>query len=502
MGTEFGSRSHPIPAIHHLKRVFTVLGSLALLFALPAGTIRASTVHRVAIANIQVSHDSFPAHSEPALAENPTNHKNLIAGTKFFTDPAHYKFKIGMFYSKDGGLTWHDTGLLPGFGEYPITSDVSIAFGPDGTAYTCVLAYDGKASGIFVVRSTDGGATWQAPVPVFLDTAGATFSDKPWIAVDQTAGSTSGNVHVAWNLDPGGGSSHGDPDAGDAATIVSNRVFQNDQTNDQSKAPIGIVVSSSTDGGKTFSAPQAVYAFDNTHFALGAVPGVGPDGRLYVVFASVNEKGLVDSIDEVDSRDGGVTFSAPHLISPVTGLPNHLSGSTFRNFTLPTLAVSPKDGALVVAWADMRYGDADILATRSTDGGKHWSAPARVNHDHLSNGKDQFQPALAVAPDGIFTCAWFDRRHDPANRLIDEEVAQSTNDGLIFGKNLRVTQQSWNPAIDAPLPEGKKTNTFIGDYQALVVDNQTVHPLWNDTQNGVSQQIRTAIVSIRLFARR
>jgi hypothetical protein len=169
---------------------------------------------------------------------------------------------------------------------------------------------------------------------------------------------------------------------------------------------------------------------------------------------------------------------------------------------LPAFAVSPKGNSMVVAWADMRNGDADLLASRSTDGGVTWSQPIRVNHDRLGNGKDQFQPVLAVAPDGIDTCAWFDRRRDPLNRFIDEEIAQSQNDGKSFGRNIRVTKKAWNPAIDAPQPEGKPGNTFIGDYQGLAVDNRTVHPLWNDTQNGLSQEIRTAVISVRVFARR
>jgi hypothetical protein len=107
---------------------------------------------------------------------------------------------------------------------------------------------------------------------------------------------------------------------------------------------------------------------------------------------------------------------------------------------------------------------------------------------------------LAVAPNGTFTCAWFDRRHDPNNRLIDEMIAQSYDGGLTFGHNFRVTDKSWDPAIDAPRPD--KNDTFIGDYQALAVDNHYVHPLWNDTQNGSSQEIETAVMPIQYFLRK
>jgi uncharacterized protein YodC (DUF2158 family) len=155
----------------------------------------------------------------------------------------------------------------------------------------------------------------------------------------------------------------------------------------------------------------------------------------------------------------------------------------------------------VMVWADYRYDDADIMATTSKDSGRTWSASIRVNHDRLKNGKDQFLPALAVASNGVYTCAWFDRSYDPKGLWIDEAVAQSTNEGRSFGPAMRVTAKSWNPAIDAPRPEGKPSNTFIGDYQALAVDNHTVHPLWNDTQNGKTQEIRTASIGVQLFRR-
>lgn len=447
---------------------------------------------------VRVSNDTFKAHSEPDIAENPANPNNLVAGSKFFTDPAHYQFKIGTYYSSNAGRSWHDVGLLPGFDTYTRTSDISFAFSPNGSiVYACVLAEDGSRSGIFVSRSKDGGKTWSDPSTVFLDLTGATFSDKPWITVDSTSGPSRGTVYVAWNLDSNTSEFGGDPDGG-------NDAFQGKLTVTGEPQP-GVVVATSKDYGKTFSDPVGVTPFDSHHFALGAIPRVGPDGTLYVAFltyADVNNQ-TVNGFALSTSADRGVTFTAPHTIdAKIDPLPNHLPNGTFRNLSLPSFALSQKNGSMILGWADMRNGDADILTARSTDHGKTWSRPLRVNHDTLHNGIDQFQPVLAVAPNGTYTCAWFDRRFNSQNKLIDEEIAQSTDGGRTFGKNLRVTRKSWNPAIDAPLPEGKPSNTFIGDYQGLAVDNNTVHPLWNDTGNGTSQEIKTAVVSVKVFARR
>src|SRR5437588_12925095 len=79
--------------------------------------------------NVQVSRDNYLAHSEPMLAEDPHNALHLVGGSKFFTDPAHYRFQIGYYASFDGGCTWSDGGVLLGLSKTENTSDVCLAYG-------------------------------------------------------------------------------------------------------------------------------------------------------------------------------------------------------------------------------------------------------------------------------------------------------------------------------------------------------------------------------------
>jgi hypothetical protein len=494
------------------RRLLPFVAGLLLLVSPLAGRAVAAgppVTPEITVTNVRVSNDIYKAHSEPAIAENPANPNDLIAGSKMFSDPANYIFQIGTYYSSNGGRTWHDNGVLPGFDNTAIVSDISFAFSPNGSlvyaaALVCIpldCPNELNSSGIYVWRSRDSGKNWSNPVPVFVDTSGQTFQDKPWIGVDDSHGPNRGTVYVAWNLD-----SLGDVDRAEApgrAEAPASLGQHADQVINGARP--GIAVSHSTDYGRTFSAPVTVSPFDNTHFAIGAIPAVAPNGTLYVTYLSEIGAGSAPPLDleQVTSTNGGKSFSAQHaIVSRVVGVPNHLPHTSFRNLSLPTFVISPVDGSMAVAWADERYGDADVLASSSKDGGRTWSAPVRVNHDPKSDGKDQFQPELAVAPNGVYTCSWFDRRYDPNDKFIDVVVAQSTNDARAFGTNVRVTRHSWDPSIDAPEPEGHTSNTFIGDYQALAVDNQTVHPLWNDTQNGSSQEIRTAVVSVGVFARR
>src|SRR5205823_2772113 len=107
--------------------------------------------------NIQVSHDSYLAHSEPMLAEDPHNPLHLVGGSKFFTDPAHYRFQIGYYASFDGGCTWTDGGILRGFDKNALVSDISFAFDTHNHVYAAVLFSGPKSeSGIAVSTSNDG----------------------------------------------------------------------------------------------------------------------------------------------------------------------------------------------------------------------------------------------------------------------------------------------------------------------------------------------------------
>jgi hypothetical protein len=471
------------------------------------------------ISNVRVSHDDFLAHSEPEIAENPLNPLNLVGGSKFFTDPAHYLFKIGYYTSMDGGCTWTDGGILPGYESYRLTSDISFAFGRHNDVYGAVLV-DGMAgnnrfSGIAVSRSTDGGRTFQAPVLVQADPTGATFSDKPWIGIDNTRGPFSGAIYVVWNLD---------------STTTNS-------------API--YFSRSTDGGRTFSrgkeidgvspvcrfgAPSGSAGALTCNSALGATPVIGPDGAISVVYAYIDPR-LADEGDNgqdqgsiqqsgaqallqrqpylaqcsvlppsnaahthllvVQSRDGGQTWSNPVDAAEVDDLPFHFRNSCFRNFSLPAFAADTARGTLYLAWSDERSGDADILLARSTDGGQTWGAPVRVNDDPVGDGKDQFQPQIAVAPNGVVSVMFFDRRRDSSNLLIDVYLAQSTDGGQTFHPNVRVTNAASDPSVDAPIPSDGTNVTFFGDYQGLAVDNHFAHVFWNDTRTG-SQEIFTA----------
>src|SRR6266702_4091796 len=308
-------------------------------------------------ANIQVSHDTYLAHSEPMLAENPKNPLNLVGGSKFFTDPTHYKFQIGYFSSFDGGCTWTDEGVLPGFEKNETTSDISFAFGNHNDVYAAVLYEKDGAhgnSGIAVSTSNDGGKTFGNPVSVFEGRADQVFSDKPWIAVDQTGGPYSGYIYVVWSYDHNG-------TCGGINTCSEELAF-----------------SRSTDGGKTFSLISLVEG--NAPFctnpatgrpvgstkcdaAQGAIPAMGPDGTLYVAtpYIDVMSGPIPTRLLVPSSTNGGKTWTTPVLIATIHDVSGAFPPEKYRNLSLPAFACDLHTGQLYLTWSDKGTRDADIL---------------------------------------------------------------------------------------------------------------------------------------------
>jgi hypothetical protein len=461
-------------------------GADAGLYSLVGGgaCVKLGDKPRPPYANIRTTHDSFQAHSETTAAVDPNNPLRLVGGAKYFPDRTRYRFQVGYVTSADGGCTWQDGGLLPGFPRGYSTSDPVFAFGPDGQAYAAALYTDGKDSGIAVWTSTDGGKTFGQPVRVYDDPSGGIFSDKEWITVDRSNGPHRGSVYVVWSYDHLGG------------------------CNADGTCAQQVAFSRSTDGGKTFSPPQLIEGQApfctapyphrpagsiDCDLGLGAIPAVLPDGTIAVAYSYLAPDGhsVATRLLVVTSADGGTTWTAPVLAATVDDIFGVLPHERYRVASLPAFAADPRANRLYLAWADKASGDSDVFLSTSNDGGKTWSQPVRVNDDTPRNDAQQFQPQLAVAPNGVVSVSFFDTRNDPAHHRIDAYLAQSLDAGATFLSNVRVTTSDFDPSVAAPKDDSGAQ--FIGDYQGLAADNLFVHLFWNDTRTG-AQEIFTAAV--------
>ena len=464
---------------------------------------------------------------------DPLDHNHLMAGSKMYENNAKYLFKVGTYESFDGGKTWKDLGHLPGYCEAPgqcdpanevtyrTTSDPTIDFDDEGNVYINVLDAPGGTNAFqgfnMTVHVKRPGQDWSGPTVVHDNRVNALttrllLDDKNWIAVDN-------------HTDVNGGPN--EPRDGKIGTMYICWSF------DGTDVPIQqIVVMRSRDGGKTWG---GIAPGDNIPFpvsqktlisGIGCHIAIGPKGEVYATWYD----NQLNALMQAKSNNRGALWSLAVPIAGIAGVNNPFPGEAFRNLSIPTTAVDGngtvyvaaaslnaqgnpllgnlpalgrqiKSGAISIEGlqallvskkannlAGVQYkagGDglgplsgSDIVLFKSTNGGRSYTGPVRVNQDPRTGDADQFQPWMAVTESGQVNISFFDRRNDPANYFIDTYLARSEDGGATF-TDRRASQRMWDPAVNAPTSVSGK---FIGDYQGLVADDNLAIPFWNDTQ--------------------
>ena len=371
---------------------------------------------------LKVSEDAL---SEVTIDVNPTNGNNLVVVGH---EPGGFE-NMNTYFTTDGGGTW--TAVDLGDAGDGIASnfrfDPAVVFDANGTAYAAYGATESTGAlpntRVVVARSTDGGATY----PTFRELA-----NNPRVP------NVPGNDRWTFATGPDGAD-----DVGQRTYLAWTRNVDED-----GGAPVAldqqIVVSSTGDGGNTWSAPVIVNdgsVAGSDAGNLTALPAVGPDGDLYLVWHDIGGNRIM--FDR--STDGGVTWGTDSVATASgVGFSVAIPPQNDRGISpLGALAADRSGGAnddrIYLAYLDTAgMPDTNVFVRFSDNDGGTWSAPTRINDD--AGTTSQFLPWLTVdQATGLVAAVWYDPRDDATNRAVHVYSGVSHNGGTTWDANVRVT---------------------------------------------------------------
>ncbi|HLZ20818.1 MAG TPA: sialidase family protein [Ktedonobacterales bacterium] len=470
--------------------------------------------------DVTVNQDTAAApQNETAIAVDPNNPNRLVGSANDYVTrtwsctvsgkpcSALGDGYSGTYVSNDGGKTWcsvssdpnHLGTLIPGVdhlagGQYDAGGDPAVAFDSRGNVYYAGLGFNRTSAPntVAVNQGTfdgSGNVTWSAPTFIDQTTSPTIFNDKEWIGADANATSP----------------------YRDRVYVTFTRFIFNPITGNYVQSPIMSAYSS--DGGKTFSAPQIISG--NVLYDQGSRPIVGPDGSVYVIFEGATRLATLDSTYIVKSTDGGATFGKPVQISTLNDI-SVLADARFRVNSFPAGAVAP-NGTLYVAWStqasDSTGGHSEAVYSVSSDGGATWTAPQAIlpaldaqNRTPVGYDSsvsitpdvhrvDSLWPGVAVASSGQVylsayaadvvspwqSCAKFDPKGSIHCLTPGPVVNNAKLDYVVTDLTPGVTKTMTTQSINTRY---MFRGGFIGDYTDITAGSDgVVHALWTDTNN-------------------
>jgi Neuraminidase (sialidase) len=313
-------------------------------------------------------------------------------------------------------------------------------FDTAGNFYYNSLTSSGGGYFCKVFKSANGGASWDAGVD-------AKGGDKQWMTIDRTGGAGSGNIYSFW-------------------------------TSYYSSCPPGFFTRSSNTGSIFES---CVYVAGDPYWGTMAV---GNDGELYIAGAAQYDGIVVAKSTNVQVPGSVIAWNTPvkvymdgYITSGLTINPEGLLGQANIDVDRSN---GPGRGNVYVLASMPRISisdPADVMFSRSTDGGLTWSLPVQINDD-IAMENTQWFGTMSVAPNGRIDVVWLDTRD--ASIVTDLSALYyscSTDQGSTWSVNQKLSD-SFDPHVGYP------QQAKMGDYFDMVSDNTGAHLAWTNTLNG------------------
>ena len=444
----------------------------------------------VGASNVQVNTNvedpvalALPAttQSEPSMA---VHNGMIVAGWNDTSHEAQGTI-VGYGVSFDGGESWLDRGALLPVAPFSVFNGgdpwirvhektgnfyfVTLAMPVANIMNTRVDVYTGATPGVF--------PDW----PGVMDATPAQpgVQDKPAMDVDNSGGPFDGRVYVCWRQFGGN----------------ANMKLSINQTVgvDQALQHVGVV--NLTNPG-SFLEQGCFVDVDQSN------------GDVYVAWEVHLPHPTTRTIVVRRSTDGGATFGPPTVAASMLTIGHtttcaesrcagrqvldgdirvveFISSMTFNETTSNLHIVYAGDG-------DGTGGpdESDVFHVRCSPTGMNGvgqcTAPKKMNDDGTQT--DQWHPYINAGPGGQLVAFWYDRRNDPTNNLIDVYRSYSTDDGITWMPNERVTDVSWGVPPLCPNFDTEASACYMAEYNHVTSDEENFYFIWGDNRNILNQR--------------
>jgi hypothetical protein len=159
----------------------------------------------------------------------------------------------------------------------------------------------------------------------------------------------------------------------------------------------------------------------------------GPDGTAYFMALSIDNSSGENAMLVSRSTDKGKTWAAP---TAIVRQPAQDASQSSVSHDKNTLAADPRNpGNVYATWTVFRSGVTSLIFSRSTDGGRRWSAPAPVatmgSVSRAQVGLFRQGAQIVVLPDGTLVNAFFRIVFDERTgaRLYEQALLRSVDQG-------------------------------------------------------------------------
>jgi hypothetical protein len=376
----------------------------------------------------------------------------------------------------DGSFAWENGSRL----YYAnLTSNVSADLGEPGTKGFEAIAVS-RTDDVEAAAADDESA-WMRPVLASKQSS-ATFADKEQIWADNASSSPFlGNVYICYAAFRGNGA-----------------------------APM--IVARSTNGGSTWSTKQVSPAHNvaPSHFGQsGCTIRTDSNGVVYVFWEEFTARSLptIGTHFMVKSTDGGRSWTRPQAIRRVTdpcffidpvigrcvedgvaGARNDLAAAPSVDIANGSPTGADATNFMLTAWADGRDGlnNEHVMVSWSTNGGTSWSAPVAIE----TAGDRGYYAAPALSPNGtdayvVYNAFTTPFRNDTSSpRSLVGVVKHADVADILDGPP--VTWDTVHRGTPGD-PRGSSQNDlqaeFLGDYVYAVATRTYAAAVWNDARN-------------------